>query len=114
MEPLRIKLNLHELTDLRNYVQVAERIAQNPQAREELIVLAEFSLKLEVMYIRASRKTDKGKSYHYQIPVSVSRILHRRFQQEDISPELQMVLCGIDYELTKRGLKPNPIKPELF
>ena len=114
MEPLKIKLTYPELELIRGYCHEAEKMAHHPQAREELIVLAEFCPVIERKMVAAWRR-DKHKNFTYALPVSIGRILHRRWQLLDpISPELRMILGGIDYALTQRNLKPDPVKPELF
>lgn len=113
MEPLRIKLTCHEMQLLCSYCQQAEARAYHPQAREELIILAEYCPTIERRLVAAWRR-DKRKAYPYTLPVSVGRILHRRWQLEAIAPQVRMILGGIDYALTQRGLKPDPVKPEIF
>lgn len=110
MEPLRIKLTFPDMQHLRDYLRQAEFKAFNPQAREELIVLAEHCPTIERRLVAAWRR-EKSKAYSYTLPLSVARILHRRWQQEPIRPELQIILGGIDYELTARGMKPDLSKP---
>ena len=114
MEPLRIKLTYSELQLIGAYCHEAEKRASHPQAKEALIVLAEYCPVIERRLAAAFRR-DRRKAYPYALPVSIGRILHRRWQLLDtISPEMRMVLGGIDYALTQRGLKPDPVKPEIF
>lgn len=111
MEPIKIKLRYDQLLAVRNYLAYAQWQAHNAkaQAHEELIVLAEHVPGIEKKLNQAvSRKP--GKPFDYTMPLSVARILHRRWQQEVISDSLRMVLGGIDLELTNRGMKPDTIK----
>lgn len=109
MDQLKIKLTYVEVGQLRDYMYAAYWRAMNPQAVNEYLVLAEYLPRAEQNLIVAGRR-DRLKVYQYKMPVSVARILHRRFQQESISRPLQDVLSGLDYELTRRGLKPDPEK----
>ncbi|TDB69084.1 hypothetical protein [Arundinibacter roseus] len=104
MEPIKIKLTYWELVHLRDYLFQAFQIARNPQAREELIVLAEFLPKAEQQLITAGRRS-RSKAYLFTLPLSVARILHRRWQQQPITAEMQMILNALDYELTRCGMK---------
>lgn len=106
MQPIKIKLNYQELFKLSLYINDAGSKAYHPQAREELIVLAEYAPTIHKRLVAAHFR-DRGKAYPYSLPVSVGRILHRRWQQEAIGAELQMVLSALDYELTRRNLKPD-------
>ena len=112
--PLKIKLTYYEARQLGDYFMRAGRIAIHPQAREELMVLAEISPRFESQVVKAWRDPNKGKVFTYTIPMSVARILHRRLQQEVITSEMQMVLMGLDKELTRRDMKLDPVKPEIF
>jgi hypothetical protein len=110
MEPLKIKLTYYEGCEISAYcfqegIQVA-----SPDISDECIVLAEYFEKI-VTKIRWHGFRDRNKVFLYTIPVSVGRILHRRWQQEAYNPKRQMVLKALDYELTKRNLKPYLFKP---
>ena len=109
MEPIKVKLTCLELMMVRNYLTYANSKADSPQAGEEIIVLAEHLPIIERRIVAAWRR-NKSKPYPYSLPLSVARILHRRWQQEVISDSLRMVLCGIDYELTARNMKPDTLK----
>lgn len=109
MEPIKVKLTCLELMMVRNYVAYANSKADSPQAGEEIIVLAEYLPIIERKIVAAWRR-NKSKPYPYSLPLSVARILHRRWQQEAISDDLRLVLGGIDYELTARNLKPDTLK----
>lgn len=114
MEPLRIKLTCAELQALTSYMRFINELARHPQAGIELIVLAEYCPTIEKRLVAAWRR-DRYKAYPYTLPLSVARILHKRWQQEELMiPLLQMVLNALDYELTAQNRKPNPVKPELF
>lgn len=114
MEPLKIKLTYPELQLICAYCHQAEALAKNAQVRDELIVLAEYCPVIERRLVVAFRR-DKRKAYPYSLPMSIGRILHRRWQLLDtITPEMRMVLGGIDYALTQRNMKPDPVKPQLF
>jgi hypothetical protein len=106
MEPLKIKLTYREVGHLRDYIHSAYWKAMNPQAVDEYLVLAEYLPRAEQNLIVAGRR-DPLKVYQYKMPLSVARILHRRFQQEPLNGPLQDVLSGLDYELLRRGLKPD-------
>lgn len=109
MEPLKIKLTYTEVGQLRDYMHSAYWKAMNPQSLDEYLVLAEYYPRAERNFIVAGQR-DRLKVYQYKMPMSVARILHRRFQQEPISRPLQDVLSGLDYELLRRGLKPDKNK----
>jgi hypothetical protein len=113
MQPIKLKLTYKELYQLSLYINYNGSKAYQPQAREELIVLAEYAPTIHKRLV-ASNFRDHRKPYPYSLPVSVARILHRRWQQEPIPDELQMVLSALDYELTRRGMKLDPVKPQIF
>jgi hypothetical protein len=113
MEPLKIKLTYPELQALTHYLRFMVELARHPQAGLELIVLAEYSPTIEKRLITAWRR-DPRKPCSYTLPLSVARILHKRWQQEELMiPLLQMVLNALDYELTAQNRKPDPVGTEL-
>ncbi len=113
MQPIKIKLTYMELVQLSAYVHAAGKKAYHPQAREELIVLAEYAPVIQKRLV-ASHSRDHRKPFPYSMPVSIARILHRRWQHECIVNDLQMVLSALDYELTRRDMKLDPVKPQMF
>ena len=113
MEPLKLKLTFEQVERLCTYLWRLEKRARHPQAREELIVLVEFLPKAYRMEQTALHRPH-GKAYQYKLPVSVARILHRRWQLEPIEEPLQAMLLIIDQELVNRRLRPNPMMPEIF
>lgn len=74
MEPLRIKLTYSELQLIGAYCHEAEKRASHPQAKEELIVLAEYCPVIERRLVAAFRR-DRRKAYPYALPVSIGRII---------------------------------------
>ena len=111
MEPIKIKLRYDHLLAVRNYLTYAQWRANNAkaQAHEELIVLAEHQPMIE-RRCKVLETKDHRKSYPCSFPLSVARILHRRWQHEVISDSLRLVLGGIDLELTNREMKPDTLK----
>lgn len=110
MDPVKIKLRYEEAHELLYYLYENAAIAKNAQAEVDLIVLSEFLVPAARQDYTISKRL-RTNYYQYTMPLSVARILHRRWQDQEISHELQMVLSCIDKELTNRGLKPDPDKP---
>jgi hypothetical protein len=81
-------------------------ILKNPEVRNDLIVLAEFSETLKKKF-QTHRMKPTIKPVVYTMPLSVVRILHLRFQKEPISPVLQMVLANLDQQLTNIEMEPK-------
>ncbi|WP_254561815.1 hypothetical protein [Dyadobacter diqingensis] len=105
--PVKIRLAKHEAEQLTMYVlNKSIGILRNPDVRNDLIVLAEFSEKLQNKF-RSHRQKPTNKPVVYTIPLSVARILHLRFQKEDITPVLQWVLASLDQELVNMSMKPK-------
>lgn len=111
MEPIKVKLTCHHLLTVRNYLIYAQWKADNAkaQAHEELIVLAEHVPVIEKKLNQAANRKP-AKPFDYTMPLSVARILHRRWQHEVISDSLRLVLGTIDRELTNRDKKPDTLK----
>ncbi len=112
MDPIKLRLTYYEAQQLRNYVSQAARLAKHPQAQDELLVLADFELRIVQQCTTLGRRL-RTNAYLYSIPVSVARLLHRRWQQEKILPEQQWILSGLDAELDKRNLKPDVAKARI-
>lgn len=110
MEPIRIKLEHAEADQIVQYCIGAAGIARLPEASLELVVLAEFRDKI-VTKLMQNRNKNRQKVFTYSIPISVARILHRRWQDIPYDKDRQMVMSAIDYELTRLNLKPDPKKP---
>jgi len=105
--PVKIRLAKHEAEALTMYVSnKSTGILTNPEVRNDLIVLAEFYMKLSTKY-RTHRMKATTKPVVYTLPLSVARILHLRFQKEEINPALQIVLASLDQELTNMSMKPK-------
>lgn len=105
--PVKIRLVKHEAEQLTMFVlNKSVGILRNPEVRNDLIVLAEFSETLKSK-LRIHRSKITQKPLVYTLPLSVARILHHRLQKEEISPALQIVLANLDQELTNMNMKPT-------
>ena len=105
--PVKIRLAKHEAEHLTMYVsKKSTGILKNPDVRNDLIVLAEYYTKLYTKF-RTHRMKATNKPVVYTLPLSVVRILHHRFQKEEITPALQNVLTTLDQELTNMDMKPT-------
>ncbi|MPR36526.1 hypothetical protein [Salmonirosea aquatica] len=112
MEPIKVRLEHGEVNQILQYCIGAAGIAVLPEASLELIVLAEFREKIATQLMR-NRQRNRNKVFQYTLPVSVARILHRRWQEIPYNRERQMVLNALDHELTNRELKPDLSKPTI-
>ncbi|TDB64385.1 hypothetical protein [Arundinibacter roseus] len=108
MEPIKIKINSWHVQHVLHFCENAAAMANNPNAADDLIVLAEYSPKMRTVYYSKGLKGKKLSTV--SIPVSIARIIHRRWQQGKVTQEMQEILSAIDYELTARNLKPDPSK----
>lgn len=108
---VRIRLVKHEAQRLIAYYHSCFTGKLNqPDVRNELIVMAEYYDKLFLKVYKHQTKSG-NKSVVYQLPLSISRILHARLQADPWDTILQNVLASLDQELTNMGMKPNfPVK----
>lgn len=111
--PVKIHLAKHEAEQLSLYfLHKSAGILNNPNVRNDLIILAEFVENLKKQYESHRKKLTK-KPVVYTFPLSVVRILHLRFQKEEITPVLQWVLNSLDQALLNMEMKPE-FETELF
>ncbi|GAB2780525.1 hypothetical protein GCM10027275_25090 [Rhabdobacter roseus] len=115
LEPAKLKLTYYEANAVFLYIQEKASKVDGPNVHDELIVLAEYyrSGKLLSQAVRHEQRK-KASLMVYTIPISIVRLLHRRWQQEPISILMQAALSAFDWVLTQRGLKPDPREPEIF
>ena len=108
---IRIRLAKHEAERLVTYYfSCINGKLKDPNVRNELIVMAEYYDKLIIKVYRHQSKLG-NKPVVYQLPLSISRILHARMQVSHYDTILQNVLSSLDQELTNMGMKPNfPVK----
>lgn len=108
MDPIELKLYRHEAYALHLYLMNKRTHLKDQKgtAPDQDFVLVEWLMdKYLVAYVRIERaKTRSAKTV--KMPVSVARILWKSWQQELISPPLQLVLQGIDGELKNKNLTP--------
>jgi len=108
---VRIRLAKHEAERLVTYYFSSfNGKLKDANVDNELIVMAEYYDKLFIKAVRHGIKPG-NKPVVYQLPLSISRILHDRLQSDPWDTILQNVLGSLDQELTNMGMKPNiPVK----
>jgi hypothetical protein len=104
--PVKLKLATFEAEALRQYMLRMFEISLNKEARNEVILLGEYYPKIEST-VRSKLFRHTRKVSCYTIPLSIARTLWCRWQKEQVSEPIQMILVKIDYELETMNRKPQ-------
>jgi hypothetical protein len=105
--PVKLKLAHYEAEAMRQYLQRMLETSLNPDAKNEVIVLAEHFQKFDSSVRSKVFRVAGTKTCIYSVPLSVARILWYRWQQENGGNAIQSVLGKIDYELNTLNRVPH-------
>lgn len=102
---VRIKLAKHEAGKLLEYFQYSFfGKLQNPNIRNDLIVMAEYYDKLFTKVFK-HRNSYKTNLVVYNLPLSIARILHYRIQADCPNDQMQKILLDLDQQLMNLNMK---------